>query len=87
MTAIITKPEQSGELLLKLSRETVPTIDNGKILELRESGASKAQELAIPGRKDSRISHPWQKRRRMAIHRFKSTLGDRFSRPPNRYNR
>ncbi|MFM7278238.1 MAG: Fe-S cluster assembly protein SufD, partial [Microcystis aeruginosa] len=45
MTAIITKPEQSGELLLKLSRETVPTIDNGKILELRESGASKAQEL------------------------------------------
>ncbi|MFN7554301.1 Fe-S cluster assembly protein SufD [Microcystis sp.] len=52
MTAIITKPEQSGELLLKLSRETVPTIDNGKILELRESGASKAQELAIPGRKD-----------------------------------
>jgi Fe-S cluster assembly protein SufD len=52
MTAIITKPEQSGELLLKLSRATVPTIDNGKILELRESGASKAQELAIPGKKD-----------------------------------
>jgi Fe-S cluster assembly protein SufD len=41
MTAIITKPEQSGELLLKLSRETVPTIDNGKILELENREPAK----------------------------------------------